>query len=392
MLLYNLKLILRRLRTNRLYSLLNIIGFAIGFAVVLIIALFIYNEKTVDRNFRGYKSIYRLIATDGNDCSIRFEVARNLMEHYPEVEVASPAQYLAGYSFSVGCEGSFATLEDLISTDNRFFEVFDLDLIEGFSEEPFSETSAAVISERLAALLFGDSSPLGRTIDVGGFMKARITGVVDNFPENTSFYSDLYLNIEDEKLRIMQSGDNGILWNPAYIFIRLREGFDGESLNSKLALANILLTFQEGSTWLQPLKDIYFGKQIKNNFNRTANTSMIFLFAAIAFLILFLSVANHVNFSISLQFARLKETGIKKSFGAGIRQLIGFHIYENLAGLLLSFFLAVIIVIEILPYAGSLLERNLEATDLIRYPVNSPDNSSNIHCNAFNFNSPGVPD
>ena len=368
---YNVKLTLRRLRTNRPYSLLNTCGFAIGFAVVLIIILFIYNETTVDRNFRGYKSIYRLVSTNGNDCSIRYETAQKLIEQYPEVEDATPAQYLTGYSYNVGCEGEFATLNDLISTDNRFFRLFGLNLIEGFSKEPFSEKNAAVISKRLAGLLFGNSSPLGRTIDVGGFMNTRITGVVDDFPSNASFYSDLYLNIEDEKLRIMQSGDNGVLWNPAYIFVRLKEGIDKTILNNKLSQSQILLTYQEGNTWLQPLKNIYFDRQIKNNSNRAANTSMIYLFTAIAFLILFLSIANHVNFSISLQFSRLRETGIKKSFGADIRQLIFFHLFENMAGLLFAFILAVVIVIEVLPFAGNLLERNLNAMYLTRYPVNA---------------------
>lgn len=370
MFIYNLKLIIRRLKTNKLYSFLNITGFAIGFAVVLIIALYIYNESTVDRNFSDYQSIYRLISSEDNDCAIRFEAAQVLAEQYPEIEYSSPVQYLSGYSYNVGCEGKFASLDDIISTNNMFFRIFGFRIVEGNSGEPFPERNSAVISRRLSELLFGESSPLGKTIDVGGFIKTRITGVVEDFPPNTSFFSDLYLNIEDEKLRIMQSGDNGVLWHPAYIFLKLKDGTDKTNLDRKLSGSKIMLTYKEGSTWLQPLKDIYFDKDVEKNFNRTANTSMIYLFSAIAFLILFLSVANHVNFSIAFQFSRLRETGVKKTFGAGIRQLISFHLYENLAGLFLAFILAVFIVIEILPYAGNLLDRNLNAIDLTDYPVN----------------------
>jgi putative ABC transport system permease protein len=370
MVLYNLKLILRRLKARKLYSILNISGFAIGFAVVVIIALFINNERVVDRNFKGYKSISRLIATEENDCWIRFEVAQHITEQYPEVEYSVPVQYLSEFSFSVGCDGEFATLRNAISTNNMFFRMFDLKLIEGFTGEPFSEKNSAVISKRLATLLFDDNSPLGKTIDVGGFIKARITGVVDDFPSNTSFISDLYLNIEDENLRILQSGNNGVLWHPAYIFIRLKEGFQNKSLDEKLARSEILLNYKEGNTRLQPLKDIYFDKQIKNNTNRIVNTTMIYLFAGIAFLILFLSVANHINFSIALQLSRLKETGIRKSFGAGIRQLIFFYLYENLATLLLALVIAIFLAIEVIPAAGRLLDRDLNPTDIAKYPVN----------------------
>jgi len=243
-------------------------------------------------------------------------------------------------------------------------------LIEGFSSEPFAERNSAVISQRLAEELFGETSPLGRTIDVGGFIKTRITGVVDDLPANSSFYSDLYLNIGDEKLRIMQSGDNGVLWNPAYIFIRLSEGSDKAILNNKLSQAEIMLTHRKGTTWLQPLKDIYFEKEIKNNSNRTANTFMIYLFGAIAGLILLLSVFNHINFSISLQVSRLHTTGIKKSHGAGFSQLAYFHLMENTFSVLLSLIISVIIVIEILPLADQLFERNLDVFSLTRYPLN----------------------
>lgn len=370
MFLYNLKLIIRRLKTNRLYSFLNIAGFAIGFSVVLIIALFIYNESTVDHNFRDYRSVYRVIASEDNNCAIRYEAAGILAEQYPDIEYSSPVQYLTNYSFNVGSEGKFTTLNDIITTDNNFFRIFGLGLMEGFSSEPFSERNAAVISRRLAGLLFGESSPLGKTIDVGGFIRTRITGVIEDFPPNTSFYSDLFLNVEDESLRIMQSSDNGVRWHPAYVFIKLFDGAGKANLDRKLSGSKILLNYKEDSTWLQPLKNIYFNKQIKNNSCQAANTQMIYLFSAIAFLILFLSVANHINFSIALQFSRLKETGIKKSFGAGIRQLILFHLNENLAGLIIALFISVIIVFEILPYAGNLLDRNLSALNLAKYPLN----------------------
>lgn len=370
MFLHNLKLTLRKLKANKLYSLLNITGFAIGFAVVMIITLFIYNEITVDHNFNQYNRICRLIQAGENDSFIRFEAAQEMMERYPEVELAAPVQYLTGYSFSVAYDGNFAPLQDIISTDNNFFRIFNLRLIEGFTSDPFAEKNSGVISQNLAGLLFGESGALGKTIDVGGFIKVRVTGVVENFPENTSFFSEIYVNIEDEKLRIIQSGDNGVLWNPAYIFIKLSPTAKLSILDDKLSATENPLLSQNGSIKLQPLKNIYFDKGIKNNFNRAANTSMIYMFTAIAVLILLLSIANHVNFSVSMQFARLRETGIRKSFGAGISQLTYFHMTENLVGVLLSFIVSVVIVIEVAPFAGTLFERDLNPLYLTRFPVN----------------------
>jgi len=285
------------------------------------------------------------------------------------VEIATPVQYLTGYSFSVSCEGSFAPLQDIISTDNRFFSLFNLKLVEGFSSDPFAEKNSAVISRNLAGLLFSETSPLGKTIDIGGFIKVRITGVVENLPENTSFFSEIYVNIEDETLRIIQSGDNGVLWNPAYIYLKLNSGINKSLLDQKLSGSENPLSSQKGSFWLESLTHIYFDKNIKNNSNRLANTSMLYLFTAIALLILLLSIANHVNFSISLQFSRLRETGIRKSFGAGISQLTCFHLTENFISVLFSFIISTVIVIEVLPLASRLFERDLDVLNLTRYPL-----------------------
>lgn len=370
MLFHNLKLILRGLKNNRVYSLLNIGGFAIGFAVVLIISLFIFNETSVDHNFDGYNRIYRLVTSDNRDCNLSYKLAQGLAVNYPEIESVTPVQYLTGWDFSVTCEGKFASLKDGIATDNQFFKTFNLKLEEGFSSQPFSESNSAVISKKLATILFGNESPLGKTIDIGGFISTRITGVVEDFPDNTSFYSDLYINIADEKNRIMTAGTEGIIWYPANIYVKLRSDSHTEQFSDKISNIKDFSLRSEGPLALQPLKKIYFEKGIVNNMNRSANTSMIYLFTAIAILILLLSVTNHVNFSISLQFSKLKETGIKKTHGAGIRQLSMFHITENSVSTLLGFIIALFIVLQVLPLASGLFNRNLKFHNLFAYPTN----------------------
>ncbi len=370
MLIHNLKLSLRSLKKNRLYSFLNITGFAIGFAVILIITLFIYSEMTVDRCFEGYNRIYRIISSDENDCNLNFELAQQINDNYPEVETVCPVQYLSGWEFIIGCEGSFAKLNDLIATDNNFFRIFNLQLIEGFSSQPFSEVNSAVITQNLASKLFGNVSPLGKTIDIGGFINTRITGVIENFPDKASFYSDLFINIEDEKLRIIHSDINGISFYPANIYIRLNDADNDKLLEEKISRSNNLSVITDSKLRLQPLTSIYFEKDIKNNFNRTANTSMIYLFTAIAGLILLLSIFNHVNFSISFQFARLRETGIKKTNGAGFQQLATYHFTENTVGILASFILSTGIVLLVQPLTSRLFERDLDVLAILEYPVN----------------------
>jgi putative ABC transport system permease protein len=368
MLAYNLKCALSNTKRNLFYSILNISGFAIGFTVVLIITIFLFSELTVDHSFKDHGKIFRMVAAKKNDCNFEFERAGSVKSNFPEIEDAAPVQYLTGWSLNTGSEGEFVKLSDIIATDNSFFRIFGISLQKGFSSEPFSEKNSAVITENLAKNLFGDKDPLGRKIDIGGFIETRVTGVVENMPSNTSFSSELFINIEDESLRLMQSCDNGKCTYPANIYLKLNEPASRDLLENKINAENI--TEGENNLWLQSLADIYFDKGFENSMNRTANTALLLIFAGIALLILLLSVFNHVNFSISLQYYRMFETGIRKAHGASFTQLVLYHLTENTIGILISFLLSLEIASLLVPIASQLFGRDLQFAAIWKYPVN----------------------
>jgi putative ABC transport system permease protein len=369
MLIHNLNLSIRNFKKNSRYSLINLFGFAAGFAVVLIITMFVYNEMMVDRNFEGHNQIFRVVSEKEKDCLLNFELSKQMKDNYPEVGLASSVQYLPGFSFTISGQGNHAKLSELMATDNHFFEIFNLKLVEGVSSLPFTELNSAVITRSLASSFFGKQSALGQMISIGGFFQAKVNGVVEDFPGNSSFSSQLFLNIANPGFRIMQNCNKETCTYPANIYIKLKPEFLKENLEAKINRAKGFENYVSGNINLQPLTKIYHEKGIKNNVNRSANTSMIYLFIGIAALILLLSIFNHVNFSISLQFSNLRETGIKKTNGAGFAQLAAFHFTENGVALLLSFFVAIGIVFLTLPLANELFDRQLDITALFKYPV-----------------------
>ncbi len=349
---------------------LNISGFSIGFTVVLIITIFLFSELTVDHSFREHGKIFRMVAAKKNDCNFEFERAGSVKSNFPEIEDAAPVQYLTGWSFNTGSEGEFVKLSDIMATDNSFFRIFGIRLQKGFSSEPFSEKNSAVITENLAKKLFGDKDPLGRKLDIGGFIETRVTGVVEDMPSNTSFSTELFINIEDESLRLMQSCDNGKCTYPANIYLKLKEPVSSDLLENKINAEITNITAGENNLWLQSLADIYFDKGFENSMNRTANTALLLIFAGIALLILLLSVFNHINFSISLQYYRMFETGIRKAHGASFTQLVLYHLTENTIGILISFLLSLEIASLLMPMASKLFLRDLQFAAIWKYPVN----------------------
>jgi putative ABC transport system permease protein len=93
MLTHHLKLSIRNLQKNKLFSILNIGGFAVGFAVCMILALFAYKEKTVDTGYKNHRDIYRLVDANHNSTRIDYDLTRKLAEKYPEIEMAILLNY-----------------------------------------------------------------------------------------------------------------------------------------------------------------------------------------------------------------------------------------------------------------------------------------------------------
>src|SRR5690606_28866729 len=109
---------------------------------------------------------------------------------------------------------------------------------------------------------------------IGGFFKARISGVIQDFPANTSLPSELFLNIDDEAFKIRTACDNNICRHPADIYVKLFPFGDKTALEKKIQMS------LGQAVWLQPLTNIYFDKEIKNNSNRNANAAIIYIFAS----------------------------------------------------------------------------------------------------------------
>jgi len=120
MLLYNLKLVFRNLIKNKLYSFLSITGFAIGFAVCIVIALFSYNEYTVDQCYPNYSHIYRVVNEKQKSCMIDYNLNNVLSDNNPEVEVACPVGLQSDWKFSVKSVDRYTKTKGLISTNNDF--------------------------------------------------------------------------------------------------------------------------------------------------------------------------------------------------------------------------------------------------------------------------------
>ncbi|MBN2636863.1 MAG: ABC transporter permease, partial [Prolixibacteraceae bacterium] len=123
---FNIKLAIRNLLKNKVYSAIIIGGFSIGFAACILIGLFYHAEHRMNKDFTWHKQIYRLYDASKQSFNIDYELYPVLAENYPEVEYACPMGYLTGFEFSVKDEQlhTDTRVTNLLSTNNNFFSVF----------------------------------------------------------------------------------------------------------------------------------------------------------------------------------------------------------------------------------------------------------------------------
>ena len=124
MVLHNIKLVIRNLKRQRLYSFLSISGFSVGFAVSIFIALFIYNELSMDNCFPNSGNIVRVYDSKENNCSLDMTLNQDFKEKYPEIGAACQLQQISDMDISAKSDKNFTKFRGLISTTNDFFFVF----------------------------------------------------------------------------------------------------------------------------------------------------------------------------------------------------------------------------------------------------------------------------
>ncbi len=355
---YNIKHAYQYLKKKAAYSFLTIIGLTVGLTVFLLVALFVYNEETVDYNIQNSNRIYRLFDAEKKDCGIGYELKNVISQNYPEVE-ANCVLNRYDMPMILRANKHSIKLNTGISTTNSFFDVFDIPIISRTGKKPFSEKASIILTQTAAKRLFGDKDPLGQIVNVNNFFKVKVTAIIKGFPKNTSIAADYLLNSEDKNMRMTRTCNNGDCYSPMGHFLLLKK-----HTNKNQFIKHFNQTIKQyqkrvSRFGLQPLRDIYLSKPMENNSNRLGNISYIKIISLISLIILILAVINYLNFSLSLQYSKIKEVSIKKINGANNLQLFFYYLAESLIVIVVSTLLSLLLVFVFKEYFSSLVGETL---------------------------------
>jgi putative ABC transport system permease protein len=362
MILYNLKLAIRNLLRNKLYSALILGGFSIGFAACILIGLYYHTETSVNKDFANHKQIFRIYDAKKDRSNLDWNLFPVLTHDYAEVEDACPLEYMTGFRLTVKNDQARTSTDiaHIVTTTNNFFSIFSLEMLESQANQPLDGKESAVISKAVAKKIFGSQNPLGQQINVNNYFQATVTGIFDKLPANSSFQADVILNSENEEFRMSNTCHNGKCYNPTNLFVMLKSGTTPATFANKLNSSTTIKAMDVDSLSLQNLDDIYLSTLTMKSKHAKGNPGLLKIFLAIAALILLLSSINYLNYSISMRYAKLKDIGINKTNGASWLDMVNYTIVEVTLGVLISLILSVGITLMALPYSEQLFGKALQ--------------------------------
>ncbi|QGY44649.1 FtsX-like permease family protein [Maribellus comscasis] len=374
MILHYLNTAIRSLQRNKFYSALSIGGFAVGFAVCIIIGLYAYSEFTTDTAFKDHERIFRLVDLDSkffNEKTTAFDynLRNTLKDNYSEIENVAPYNFSSGNNFLLLTENKSFKYDYSMKTTDEMFDLLSLKILEKSRNNDLLDKNSVVLTQSMANKMFEGENVLGKRIVLDDMQGTElfVSAIVEDLPQNTSFPDiSIFLNIE-RGMQWSQMKRDGYSIKAVNYYVKLTDHINPIDFNEKLnsSLKNLQKIHEQ--VGLQPISDIYLHSTDildRAHYTRKGNTKLIFLLASIAGLILVLSVINYINYSITQHQTQIKSIGIRKTNGAALSNIFKYFLSESFIGVFVAIALALLLSFLFLPFANQLLESTIRIESL----------------------------
>ena len=360
----------RNLKANKFYSLINIGGLAIGLATAVMLLLWVKDEWSYDKFHKHYQDIYEISAhlRSGDGQMTWSGVPGPLFVYGKAIPTIASMVRINENDDQVVSNGDRSKLIDNNVTafvDSTFFSIFDFKLLAGDKGHLFPNSNSAVITRSLAEKFFNTSNAIGKVID---FQREKyvVTGVLEDFPENSTLKFDALFPMSVYARRFTQGGGNGA-WKTIdtdlgdfsfTTYLQLKKGGSPERVARELTAAYRKAhdVGMETRFQLENLGDIHL---ITADGNKSS-LQMVNIFFLVALLLLAIAAINYVNLSTARALVRIREVSIRKLTGATRMQLFFQFICETFLLFCMATVIAFMLIVLLMPLYNTLSGKGLK--------------------------------
>jgi putative ABC transport system permease protein len=348
------KIAFRNIIRNKIFSLINILGLAVGMACFILITLWIQDELSFDKFHENKDNLYLLTIIHPNDIvdrNVPYALAPRLADEFPEF-----SQFTRIYEYGLLSTCTFKYqpetgnpvifYEDNVNfVDPAFFSMFSFPFIYGSPETAFQNPNSLVITDEMATKYFGHDNPMGRVLNLNNRQDLVVSGVI-RIPSNSHIQLDFMAPLSD------RLGNDWNWRDPSYVL--LDKNASVTDVRQKIAAA---LSKHSPYAFADTLKvDLLPLTKVHLNFGRR---TYVYIFSLIAGFILLIACINYMNLATACSANRSREVGMRKVMGAKRLELIQQFLGESFLMSAFGFGISLVLVKVGLPLLNGLTSKQL---------------------------------
>ena len=359
----------RNITRNKAFSLINILGLALGLASSLFIFLWVNDERSVDAFHKNGKQLFQVYERNYYDGKVEADyptqglLAEELKRNIPQIQYASGFEYVS----APGTKNTFAAGDKIdkmmgMFAGEDFFKMFSFPLLQGSAATAISAPSSIAISHTMANIFFGSpQNAIGKTILFDNKENLQVTAVYEDIPHNSSLLFDFLRSWKD----FVAKNDWVHNWGNTdpQTFVQLRK--DAKATAVQAEIKDFIYRYQKETKGfktelaLQPFTDRYLYSNFKNGYIDGGRIEYVRLFTIIAIFILLIACINFMNLTTARSVHRAKEVGVRKVIGAMRFSLIKQFIGEAMMITAIAVVIALLLTVLLLPSFNSLTGKRI---------------------------------
>jgi len=345
------KMAWRSLVKNKVSSIINISGLAVGLATGIIMLLVIVDEFSYDHFNTNLRDIRLLMKNQDMHGDINTSkvtpglLAASVRNEIPDIKYAARS---CGGGDALVRNGDKDIYLESFYAEPDFFNIMTFPSVAGNPVTALEDPGSVILVESAAKKLFGNEDPVGKTITHNVIHNLKVAAVIKDVPQNSSNRFDMVLSFrlfETENEWLKKWDDNRI-----QTWVQVKPHTSETALNAKLR--KLFLQKQDEKNmelFAYPLAKLNLYSRFRNGKPAGGLIDLILLLACIALFVLLIACINFMNLATARSEQRAREVGVRKVMGASRKLIILQFMGEALLMSLLALILGIVLANIFLP-------------------------------------------
>jgi putative ABC transport system permease protein len=381
------KMAWRNLMKHKFISFINLFGLTMGLSCCLLITVYILHETSFDKYNKNANRIYRVTRSFNNKdgaVSLRLGTIAPafgplITNYFPDIQKMT--RLLQNGKTPMRYGEKIFNEDRVFFADENLLDVFSVNVVKGNPQKALLDPYSIMLTEEAAKKYFGDEDPINKVIRMNNQLNLKVTGVYKSFPNNAHMHPEVMVSFNtlkdtavygEKQLRTSFSN------NSFFTYLLLPENYPAKSiearfpafLDAKVRLGNRQATVSTSAMTklgLQKLTDIHLRSHLDYEAEENGDITRVYIFSAIALIILLIACINYMNLSTARSTLRAKEIGIRKVAGATRSELIAQFLSESVLVSSMAMILAITAASLVLPSLNKLSGLHLSIQPLLHW-------------------------